>query len=156
MGMKDNKPISLCWRGCCNFEFSIGAEPLNIYAGPAEDNCYKISICRNCDEEDEIILFEYRFPLTEEDYDHAYWHSLHDFMIFDDAIDYMMAKRVAKDLFQFWLCSLDMEDYEENSMDSKYTKEWEAYYYQLLHERIEYLTKTDADGTTGKLQGAKI
>lgn len=139
--MEDNERnvdfIASCYRGSNEVEFYIGSECINIIAGPGEKDCYEITMMRTTDQNGEEVFFSYQFPLTKEEFDAAWYHSMEDFM-FVDEIDSLVAKRVARDLFSFLLMSLGTESNSGgDDMDDRYMKEWESYCKYLLHERME-------------------
>ena len=92
---------------------------------------------RTSEESGEEVFFSFQFPLTAEEFDAAWYHSMEDFMFVDD-IDSLVVKRVTRDILTFFLMSLGKGYYDEwNDMDNSYKKEWEAYAKYLIHERME-------------------
>lgn len=143
------------WNG--NFDFHIGAECFRIYARVGDEYSYDITITREDEEDDEVeeyinVLFEHQFPLTEKEWEEACWHSLHDFMLFDDTLEELVCKRVAKDLFSFLMLALERgEEFEDTIMDDSYLKEWENYYKSLLHERMARCCRSSGEDDSGSV-----
>lgn len=115
----------------------LGSDSIEVCAGPGESNCYEITLMRTSEESGEEVFFSFQFPLTAEEFDAAWYHSMEDFMFVDD-IDSLVVKRVTRDILTFFLMSLGKGYYDEwNDMDNSYKKEWEAYAKYLIHERME-------------------
>ena len=112
--------------------FYLGALCFGIHATPKTGRKYAITIFRmNEDIVDEEML-TIDFKLTKEEYATArrLFNSMPDSTT---PISVCVAKRVARDIFTFFLMSLNCE---VGDMEERYNKEWEDYTKELIHEHM--------------------
>ena len=137
---KEELVLSPCFADCQNIgdsiKFSLGSEIFEIKAEPSTDTRYEITLLKQVNEDNNIVLFSTSFDLTPLEYNAAIASSLNDSEIFRDNIDGLMSQRVARDLFTYMLVSVSVKDFNERMKD-RYIEEWKDYLFFLIHERME-------------------
>lgn len=124
-------------------QFGFGSSDIRIMACPGEINSYEILIyeCVGEDKDyEEKEILKITIPLTKKEFGVAMDSSIEDIEFIDD-IDGLVFKRVARDIFSFFIQSLLEREFIDNTiMSERFATEWAQY--------IKYLIQMKMDGKT--------
>ena len=110
-----------------------------VTACPGENDCFEIILYRVLEDDSEESLVTITFPLTHEEWLIAMDSFMEDFA-FEDSIDSLIAKRVAKGMLNLFLRQIREACYGNCAVlfdFDEYSKRWQKYLIYLINEKKE-------------------